>query len=93
MLSTVHADFTEISEKVEAGQRLTWEEGNLRLRPGAPERYYHNSQQGFMGRGEDFRAVLMADNDWVTDFTFRDPPNFNEGDHLISGKRTTPFHV
>jgi hypothetical protein len=29
----------------------------------------------------------------VTDFTFRDPPNFNEGDHPISRKGPTLFQV
>ena len=29
----------------------------------------------------------------MTDFTFRDPPNFNEGDHSISRKGPTPFQV
>ena len=29
----------------------------------------------------------------LTDFTLRDPPNFNEGDHPISRKGPTPFQV
>ena len=39
------------------------------------------------------KAVVVRDADRMTDFTLRDPPNFNEGDHPISRKGPTPFQV
>jgi len=59
----------------------------LILEKGGASFFYHADGLGSITEITNQSATV------VTDFTLRDPPNFNEGDHPISRKGPTPFQV